>query len=1665
MSKSAVCNQPALESLEGRLLLSGGISGTVIDVATSQPVGGLTLYVYESSNPNSANGEAWDWVTSVQTNAQGQYFVNGLDPRHYRVQLNDGAASSGTHFVQADLYDVVVFDGATTTSINIQAREAGKIAGHVYDTAGHPIPNVEVLIDADYTREDGDSGRHTAITDANGQYDIYVLATSQKIYPVKIYEAPTGGTSPGGHPTHYAAQVASGLYAASPDGTAGPDFHLSLGGSIHGFAVTSDGAPVVGMDVLDVVQSGANGVIDETGYPWTDANGEFWLDGLPAGTDIYLDTDNGNWNDFSSNGHMYAQSDRYVGPFNVAAGQVLDIAMLTVSRAGGIRGVVTDAAGNPIVGADVNFRGMDAKGGNVNSNNPDSITTDALGQYRCDWLVPAQYTVKVTKDGWVQYTSAATVTVTADQVVQQDVVLKPSAGGVQVSGTITNFTDFALKNSDGVVLPYSILSYDGYMSDNGPEGPIVLAFDANRQFTSADMVKPELVLSGQADVTDGYQNYFAPSATPAGHYTMTLATGSQSLQAMGPVKSQTSGGWWSGVLSDPVTVNGTAGQSITKAFTIPEGTATISGNITFPAGYGNGGHPISDGSALLFLRPVTGNNSVWGRAVGQADPAGHFVLADIPAGSYYLYSYGFNLTPWISGVIHVAAGQAVVQNVAMGYGGVVSGTVTSGGSPVAGATVGSRNSGFSAVTDQSGNYQLPGFLVGGDTLTVSKAGLASQNIDVTLAANEHKTQNVSLVGSPSSITGLVERTDTTFVNGATVVAYNSVTGQQVSTTTVAGQFTFTGLASGQYVLGVHADGMTTATYPGGAGTIAVNAAAAVDLSATPIILSDIGPTFSMSSSVASGILNITFHTDMALNSLPTITLVSGAGDLGLLSQVNTTTFTCAYTPAAGESLARIRIAEDAADPIIAGSAVSKTFGFDVAATLVEQQGTTFYNAQGAAADMMGAQDNSNVYVPPFALAGGDATSAITLTATRYGDPGAPLGNSTAVTGVYDFSFSKDGQAADVHLAHQATVTLSFKLPDGMTPTEFEATLKVGFNNKSINPPAWVWNDMANSNPASGISDIAINWGSNSITFKASHFTEFAATAGAGANDLVVTLGPLPVYYRDADGTEVLVTIKGGTAGLQFTGGGLGQHAEARRVVVTADSDLKLQTITLVGTNGVTSQLTFTTKGGATAGTTIGEITGTPLSKLNAKTISLDGQGIAISAGAITTIQVASLSGGADIILGAPLKPVSITCGAIGSDTAISLGGWMKALTATSWAGGSLSADKLDKLKVVGDLSNLAMSVGGAVGSVQARSWEAGSLTAGSVATLTLNGVKTPAGLVGGNMRAAMTLNGPAGTVLLKKATIAGALGGAATIHGNAGTIKLGALRAGLTIDGTTSSLTLVDSLALSSPQGGSIGQVHVGGAAKITAGGQKIACSNADLFARTSADLYRMDDLYQIRTDGATWDYDANIVQDRKVQPPMTLTMASGSGLATINGKSSATMEVRNGGNVVARTSWYNEGGRTNMSSWMSDSDFGLATMYFDGSLGVPDWMQLKQKYSTTSAVHGTWNIEVDDQPVLADAIGSAAMTVQLLGHEMIPGTATLAAKLQCSMTITGTFTYTQDGVDHKGKFSITEKQTLWCRPGEGIIRAIRSLAQKGSITGKGSGSENLSLTMNRQTE
>lgn len=1152
------------------LLDASRIAGHVSSLAGA-PLPGISIDIFQSSDPNHAGPEAWNWVAQGTTDAQGDYVVGGLDARSYRVQVSDGAQSGATHYIGANLYDVVTVTGATTTGMNLQLRPAGVLSGHVYTTGNQPIANAQVLVDASWTRGDDNNTWHTVSTDANGLYTFYLPVTDQAIYPLQIADAPLPPQQ--GPSQYYAVQIAPDLYSATLAGTQGYDFHLSLGGVITGTAVTDTGLPVSQIDVVQPDVHIANGMF-RTNNGWPDNQGHYEIHGVPANTDIYLQTTDWGWSDFSINGVKFAQGTRLLGPFRVAAGGTLDIGQLVIPRAGTVRGVVTDTHGTPIVGAKVRIVGVDSMGGAVKSDNNTSNVSDAFGQYQVASMPPGRYQVQVTKDGWVRATSAELI-VASGQTVLHDVVLHDAASGFSVTGSIANFDQVAPTNQLGQKLPSNIITeYDYYDRSRGLG---VIAMPQGMSWTAGNMLNPDSHFTGMTDVNDGFADYFVPDPQNAGKWSLDLPTGAQSLMAY---REMVNGlGSWQIILSDPVAVDAAAGQTINSDIAVPVGTSTIAGQLTLPPGYRAPGDDEMSDSVTIWLKDTGAGASPMGRAITRATPSGQYALTGVPAGTYSLYIVAPGLQPFTSGSVTVPAGQTVTASFSLSYGATESGYVRNAGQPVANAVVRSENTDFSTITDANGHYLLSGLLSGQDTLTVVRPGYTDVAQTVTLANGQQATLDVDVEGADASITGkvvdpafltdgidnnqngLTDEPGEQLLGGITVVAYNKdLAKSYVAYSGSDGVFSFTNLAPGKYRLVTTGAGFDSAIYPLASTGDLIVTHSVIDLTddASQIAMAVSRPQFTVSSTSDASTLTITIRSDRDLLGLPVVSLVQGSGVLGTLTPIDARTGSITYTLGAGDTLVRLQVQEDAAHAVVPGNPASRTFAFDVTSQLQQLTNTNFVNAEGASVSMMGSQDNVSVYLPPFALTTDDSgqTQAMSLTVSRYGDPGESLDSGhTSLGSSYDFVIGDDGGVQGVTLAHEATVTMSFTLPQGMTEQQFRQTLTVGFYNNSAGH--WVWNDLADSNPTSGISNIQINWLSNTITFKAAHFTKFAV-AMTPLNQAPTDLSVLPA--------SVLKTWPGGTVvgTLSATDPDAGDAASMTYALVAGTGSTNNSMFTIVG---------------------------------------------------------------------------------------------------------------------------------------------------------------------------------------------------------------------------------------------------------------------------------------------------------------------------------------------------------------------------------------------------------------------------------------------------------------------------------------------------------------------
>jgi len=1035
----------------------GSISGKVTDYNTGQPLQGINVSIFQSEDPNWAGERAWIWVASTFTNENGEYKFTELEPRRYHIHISDGVQDSlGRHYGRADLYHVQVFEGAETPNMNLRLRQAGFIWGYVKTIDGTPIPNATVVANAAWT-EGGPDGWHTTITDINGLYKLWLLPSPGEFYPIMVFGGEFNGKT-------YETKVAPNLYQATLTGTRGPDFLLNEGGKIQGRVVNEVGYGIPGVEIDPQI-----GLLDDPDT-WTDLSGNYTLTSLPVTDNAFAFID--QHEPVVLDGVKYASGKAFVGPFTITPGSVVSAPNMIMLKAGTLEGVVTDENGIPIVGAEVDVLGYDINGYEVNS---EEIYTDALGQYTIDYLPPGTYTVRATKDGWMM-AKKDDVVITSGSLVDCDLVMKSGALGGTVSGKITNYDEIAPKDNNGNIIPnYCCRSRYGC-----PNIGLVALPDIS--YTDQDYIDIQKHFVGFIEaVDDGYDDYFVPSITEIpGEYSFVLPPGNVDVIMFS--SEETDDGSYA-IIHDYKRLNLIEGSTLTSQdFTAKTTFGTLKGSITVPPDKKFNPQRC----VIIAISEDNPLKSPLADAVAFPSLGATYNFKKIPVGTYTLRAVadGF-VTQVYEGVI-VKEGETTIQDISFVSGGVLSGVITDGTSPIEGVLVKIVENGKSVVTDVDGLYTISGLGTGTYTVLASKPGYGDYLGSVNIVEGQVTTKDIVLTPTVGSIKGKVQLSDGSPVNGARVVAYNATENTYKETSTVGGIFIIPDLIPGDYILAVEVSGYELTTYPS-TGYLTLTENEVRDLTSTPIVINPVPPKFSCYSSVSGDTLSIIIRSDVNLLSNPQIAVKQGMGVLDTSAidyTSNPREFRVTYTIGHNDSIVIIDVTEGPIS-VIPNNPATASFTFEVSANLVQTASTNITNAIGGEVTMMGTQDNTKVYVPPFALVGTASDStAVALTIKRYGDPGDPVEGAAgqSVSAVYDFEFEDKNVQIDIN--HAVTVTMSFEKPKDMSQEEFENTLIIGFF--KVQEQRWVYH----TEPDSGISNIRINWNNSTIMFDVNHFTKF-----------------------------------------------------------------------------------------------------------------------------------------------------------------------------------------------------------------------------------------------------------------------------------------------------------------------------------------------------------------------------------------------------------------------------------------------------------------------------------------------------------------------------------------------------------------------------------------------
>ncbi|MEW5804145.1 MAG: carboxypeptidase regulatory-like domain-containing protein [bacterium] len=394
---------------------------------------------------------------------------------------------------------------------------------------------------------------------------------------------------------------------------------------------------------------------------------------------------------------------------------------------------------------------------------------------------------------------------------------------------------------------------------------------------------------GSADlenIEDGYSDYFepAPSETP-GKYSLVLPPGDLGL-CMYTFYSSTVPGGGCAILHDwkrLILSKGDVEENINFTATTTN-LGNLEGGITVPSGYDS--FP-QDWCLIYAARKDNPIVTPLKDAVAFPGYGTSYKFKNLPAGTYTLTAYARNLASVMYQDVTVTAGNTATRNITFSAGGILKGKVTgeSAEAPIESALVTILENGKKAFTDSSGNYEIRGISEKTYTVKVNATGYAAKQSTIVITSGETTTQDFSLSATIGSISGTVKNSSGGFVNSATVLAYNLDDNTCHTDQTVGGAFSIADLIPGKYILVTSAEDYKVTVYPAADGNMSL--AAQENKTGVEINIGEPSPpAFTVRSAMNDNTLSMEFFSDKDLNATPLITVDTGNGSLGTLTQNN-----------------------------------------------------------------------------------------------------------------------------------------------------------------------------------------------------------------------------------------------------------------------------------------------------------------------------------------------------------------------------------------------------------------------------------------------------------------------------------------------------------------------------------------------------------------------------------------------------------------------------------------------------------------------------------------------------------------------------------------------------------------------------------------------------------
>jgi len=250
----------------------------------------------------------------ARTTTDGDVLLEGVVPGVYQVN------AMCSRFLPQIPYPDLVVGGSDVEDLSWKVLPGARVSGRVLSRTGAPIADAAVQI----VSSDGVSFAN-ASSGPDGTFIADGLAPGRN--ELTAY-------APG-----FVRSSTTGAVVAKVGSVASLDLFLDTGGSITGDVVDESGNPAV-------VVAKAGGPASESG--WSDAQGHFTIDALPAGT--YEVTAQTEWGDPQRGSSTAATAVRPVQAI-VTVGKPTHVRLVVESTTGTITGTVVDSLGAPITDA------------------------------------------------------------------------------------------------------------------------------------------------------------------------------------------------------------------------------------------------------------------------------------------------------------------------------------------------------------------------------------------------------------------------------------------------------------------------------------------------------------------------------------------------------------------------------------------------------------------------------------------------------------------------------------------------------------------------------------------------------------------------------------------------------------------------------------------------------------------------------------------------------------------------------------------------------------------------------------------------------------------------------------------------------------------------------------------------------------------------------------------------------------------------------------------------------------------------------------------------------------------------------------------------------------------------------------------------------------------